>query len=486
MGPGHSRGRSVVTSGRPPLQSLESVDALVAIARKTQTSLPHLLLVGPPPAGILLRYVAEAIAAEMGVEIRTVNAHHIAHIGDLVAMLINLQDQPVLYIDDINALKPAFRTTLRDAMVEGGIDFIVGKGSVARTIRMTLMQFTIMGGVASRRALTSEAASYFAHHIDASALNDTWRQRIEAIRMQPPQPAARIDSIDPLLAEATNVVREYRHASVSLLQRRLSVDYSHATRLLDLLEERGVVGPSEDGRTRIVLDDSNPAALPFPHVSPHGRDDTTDDAHPGVPISRTTGTTPPLPLGTGIPTVGKGTPSVVPVPPRPQVARRIDVSARLLTWPRLCACCSRSATTEVAASYTRVSGQRVIRTNTRSWQVPVCGTCAEHGRIYSKTAGATGRAIAWSAVILLVSCVLGVVTPGLVVLGIIGAVTLSVVLLRSAQADRQAAEDMVLDTCCSADYPVVYQGWNGSVHSFYFRNGVYAQAFAAANAKKIL
>ena len=50
------------------------------------------------------------------------------------------------------------------------------------------------------------------------------------------------------------MVREYRRASVSLLQRRLSIGYSRAARLLDQLEERGVVGPSEDGRSRIVLD----------------------------------------------------------------------------------------------------------------------------------------------------------------------------------------------------------------------------------------
>jgi len=59
---------------------------------------------------------------------------------------------------------------------------------------------------------------------------------------------------DKLFAEAAKAVREYRRASVSLLQRRLSIGYSRAARLLDQLEERGVVGPSEDGRSRVVLD----------------------------------------------------------------------------------------------------------------------------------------------------------------------------------------------------------------------------------------
>jgi DNA segregation ATPase FtsK/SpoIIIE, S-DNA-T family len=72
---------------------------------------------------------------------------------------------------------------------------------------------------------------------------------------------------DKLLAEAGKVVREYRRASVSLLQRRLSIGYSRAARLLDQLEEHGVVGPSEDGRSRVVLD--------------AGADDSTEDATRG-------------------------------------------------------------------------------------------------------------------------------------------------------------------------------------------------------------
>src|SRR5919198_857157 len=72
---------------------------------------------------------------------------------------------------------------------------------------------------------------------------------------------------DKLLTEAGKVVREYRRASVSLLQRRLSIGYSRAARLLDQLEEHGVVGPSEDGRSRVVLD--------------AGADDSTEDATRG-------------------------------------------------------------------------------------------------------------------------------------------------------------------------------------------------------------
>jgi S-DNA-T family DNA segregation ATPase FtsK/SpoIIIE len=69
-----------------------------------------------------------------------------------------------------------------------------------------------------------------------------------------------VENEDRLLAEAGKVVREYRRASVSLLQRRLSIGYSRAARLLDQLEERGIVGPSDDGCYRLVLDPENDRA----------------------------------------------------------------------------------------------------------------------------------------------------------------------------------------------------------------------------------
>jgi S-DNA-T family DNA segregation ATPase FtsK/SpoIIIE len=80
-------------------------------------------------------------------------------------------------------------------------------------------------------------------------------EQIAPAELEAPKPEeSENENEDKLLSEATRVVREYRRASVSLLQRRLSIGYSRAARLLDQLEERGIVGPSEDGRSRIVLD----------------------------------------------------------------------------------------------------------------------------------------------------------------------------------------------------------------------------------------
>jgi DNA segregation ATPase FtsK/SpoIIIE-like protein len=83
---------------------------------------------------------------------------------------------------------------------------------------------------------------------------------------------------DRLLAEAGTVVREHGRASVSLLQRRLSIGYSRAARLLDQLEERGIVGPSEDGRSHLVLDPENDRAERDQAQQRAGRADPEGDA----------------------------------------------------------------------------------------------------------------------------------------------------------------------------------------------------------------
>jgi S-DNA-T family DNA segregation ATPase FtsK/SpoIIIE len=99
---------------------------------------------------------------------------------------------------------------------------------------------------------------------------------IPAIDLEPPPKEEETDPDDKLLNDAVTVLREYRRASVSLLQRRLSIGYTRAARLLDVLEDRGVVGPSEDGRSRVVLD---VAGADFDDVAPSDAG-TEDDAPP--------------------------------------------------------------------------------------------------------------------------------------------------------------------------------------------------------------
>ena len=85
-------------------------------------------------------------------------------------------------------------------------------------------------------------------------------ERIPEAELDSPAKEEDVDSDDKLLNDAIRVLREYKRASVSLLQRRLSIGYTRAARLLDVLEDRGIVGPSEDGRSRVVLDVSDSGA----------------------------------------------------------------------------------------------------------------------------------------------------------------------------------------------------------------------------------
>ena len=84
---------------------------------------------------------------------------------------------------------------------------------------------------------------------------------------------------EKLLQDATRVLREYKRASVSLLQRRLSIGYTRAARLLDMLEDRGVVGPSEDGRSRVVLEIDDDGAR-AEHAGPEQSEDEDDEMPP--------------------------------------------------------------------------------------------------------------------------------------------------------------------------------------------------------------
>jgi S-DNA-T family DNA segregation ATPase FtsK/SpoIIIE len=103
---------------------------------------------------------------------------------------------------------------------------------------------------------------------------------LEAPKEDPDESAAE----EKVIEEATRVVREYNRASISLLQRRLSIGYSRAARLLDQLEERGVVGPSHDGRSRLVILSPNdivmPGAEPAAVGSAAGQSATDDDEPP--------------------------------------------------------------------------------------------------------------------------------------------------------------------------------------------------------------
>jgi Holliday junction DNA helicase RuvB len=124
----------------------------MAAAQQRGEPLDHVLLYGPPGLGkTTLAYI---IAAEMGVSIRITSGPAIERPGDLAAILTNLQPDDVLFIDEIHRLARAVEEILYPAMEDYGLDLVLGKGPAARSVRLSLPRFTLIGAT-TRYAMMS-------------------------------------------------------------------------------------------------------------------------------------------------------------------------------------------------------------------------------------------------------------------------------------------------------------------------------------------
>lgn len=121
--------------------------------------LDHVLLYGPP--GLGKTTLANIIAAEMGVNIRTTSGPAIERPGDLAAILTSLETRDVLFIDEVHRLNRATEEILYSAMEDGCLDIMIGKGPSARSIRLSLAPFTLVGATTRAGQLTSPLRDRF-------------------------------------------------------------------------------------------------------------------------------------------------------------------------------------------------------------------------------------------------------------------------------------------------------------------------------------
>ncbi len=137
----------------------DNLRVFIAAARRRAEALDHVLFFGPP--GLGKTTLAQIIARELGVGFRATSGPVIAKSGDLAALLTNLEPNDVLFIDEIHRLNPAVEEVLYPAMEDRALDLMIGEGPSARSVRIDLPPFTLIGATTRQGLLTTPLRDRF-------------------------------------------------------------------------------------------------------------------------------------------------------------------------------------------------------------------------------------------------------------------------------------------------------------------------------------
>jgi holliday junction DNA helicase RuvB len=140
-------------------QAQENLKVFIAAAKARGEALDHVLFVGPP--GLGKTTLAQIVARELGVNFRSTSGPVIAKAGDLAAQLTNLDERDVLFIDEIHRLNPAVEEILYPAMEDYQLDLIIGDGPAARSVKIDLPKFTLVGATTRAGLLTTPLRDRF-------------------------------------------------------------------------------------------------------------------------------------------------------------------------------------------------------------------------------------------------------------------------------------------------------------------------------------
>jgi Holliday junction DNA helicase RuvB len=140
-------------------QAKANLEVFIDAAKSRGEALDHVLFAGPP--GLGKTTLAQIVARELGVNFRATSGPVISKAGDLAALLTNLEDRDVLFIDEMHRLNPAVEEILYPAMEDFQLDLIIGEGPAARSVRIDLARFTLIGATTRTGLLTTPLRDRF-------------------------------------------------------------------------------------------------------------------------------------------------------------------------------------------------------------------------------------------------------------------------------------------------------------------------------------